>query len=141
MNAFEAALYQKLTTTAALTTLLATATSVYAYLAPESAGYPLVVFNKQAGTEDNETPVRTRQLVYQVAAIVADPPTGVGKTMKDALAIDEQVDAALNGVLLTVTGWTTFRLRRESDVAFVEPTDAGKLYYHAGGLYRARLSA
>jgi hypothetical protein len=140
VNAFEAALYQKLTTTGALTALLATSASVYGYLAPQSATYPMVLFSKQAGTEDNETPVRTRQLVYQVKGVVADQPTG-GVSLKSAGAIDDQIDAALNGVLLTVTGWTTFRLRRESDLAYVEPAAGGTRYYHAGGLYRARLSA
>lgn len=140
MNAVEIALYQRLIGTAALVNLLASATSVYTQEAPQGAAYPMVVFNKQAGTDDNDNPHRARQLLYQVKAIVASKQaTGADYTLKDALAIDEQIDAALHLKPLTVTGWTNFWIVRESDVLYDEDA-SGKRFYHAGGLYRLRIA-
>lgn len=141
MNAVEIALYQRLTGTAALTNLLASATAVYTQEAPQGATYPFVVFNKQAGTDDNDNPHRARQLLYQVKAIVGSKQaTGADYTLKDALTIDDQIDAALHLKPLTVTGWSNFWLVRESDVLYQEDASGGKHFYHAGGLYRLRIA-
>lgn len=131
MNAFEAALYARLTGTAALTALLASATSVYNELAERDASLDYVVFSLNAGGPTNRSPRRAEMLVYLVK--------GLSTGAKTAGAIDDQIDAALHDQLLTVTGYTNYWLMRESRVRYVETTDAGKLIYHAGGLYRARL--
>lgn len=139
MNAVATALYQRLTGAAALTALLASPTSVYQRRVPQGDGrYPCVLFQKQAGTDDNDNPHRARQLVYLVKGIVADPRSG-GRSGTNAGAIDDQIDAALSMRPLTVTGWTNFWLARESDVDY-EEDDAGKRFYHVGGLYRLRIA-
>lgn len=135
MNAVETALYTRLTGTAGLTALLASGTAVYNIRAPQNAPLPYVVFSLVSGMDDNDTPVRDRQLLYLVKGI-----SSVG--MQQAGAIHAQIDAALHNNPLTVTGWTNFWLHSEAgDIRFVEPEQGGRNVYHAGGQYRIRLSS
>lgn len=133
MNAVETALYSRLAGASALTALLATTTSIYNTVAPQGAAYPLVVFNLQAGGDDNKSPHRAKQLLYLVKAVSAT-------SMKDAGTIDNEVDTALHGLVLTVTDWTNYWLMRGQDVRFEELAPDGKRYFHSGGIYRIRIA-
>lgn len=137
----EAAIYQRASTTNAVTALLAAADAIYNPEAPEDAANPFVIFSKQAGSDDNDNPHRARQLVYLIKGVVGDVQgTGASKTLKDAGAIDDALDAAFHKQLLTVTGWTNFWLVREQDIRYQEDAPGGRRYYHAGGLYRLRVA-
>lgn len=142
MNAVETALYARLSGTAALTALLASATAIYNGVAPQNADFPYVVFSQQSAVDDNKSPHRARQLLYLVKAVVVDRQGSTSYSMQDAGAVDDQIDAALHGEVLTVTGWTNYSLWRETDVRFTEVPDqaGGRRYFHAGGVYRLRIA-
>lgn len=132
MNSLEVALRQKLAADGTLIGLLG-GTSVFNALAPQGSTYPQVQFGLQAGTDDNESLRRSKQMVYLVKGVAqAGGMTAAG-------AIDDRCDAILNGSTLTVSGWRIFWMRRESDVRYAEQAEDGKTYFHAGGLYRIRL--
>ena len=133
LNEVETALYSRLTGTAMLTPLLATQTSVYHSIAPQGAAYPLVIVNRQAGSDDNKSPRRARQLLYLVKAVS-------NKSMKEAGAIDKEIDKALHDQALSITGWSNYWLMRETDVQYVEVAEDDRVYYHSGGIYRMRIA-
>lgn len=129
-KAVRQAIYQKLNV-ASVTSLLASGSASLSHaVAPATAGYPFVIFQKQSGT-----------------------PTGRfgGQAMKSDLwlvkAVDrnttssraEDIDKAINDVLdfqtLTVTGGSNPYLARESDVDYLE-TEGDQQYRHHGALYR-----
>jgi hypothetical protein len=134
MNALETALYGALAGGTALTALLAGGTaapSVYNQQAPDGAAFDYVVFTLMAGGDENETPHRTKNLVYQVRAVSQASPAQAG-------LIDAQIDAVLHLKPLTVSGWANIWCAREGDFALTETIDNVN-YYHAGGQYRIRL--
>ena len=134
MNALEAALYTMLTGGTALTALLAGTASVYNQRVPSGAAYPCVVFGLQGGGDDNETPRRSRQLVYTVKGITETGPA-------DAGTIDDQCDALLHGATLSLSGdWGTYWIGREGAINYQEVTGEGDIYTHVGALYRIRLA-
>lgn len=132
MNAIEVSLRQKLVADSTLVGLLG-GTAVFNGLAPQGSTYPQVQFSLSSGIDDNESERRSKQFVYLVKGV------SQGGGMTAAGAIDDRVDAILNGSSLTVSGWHVFWMRRESDVRYAEQADDGKSYFHAGGLYRIRL--
>lgn len=132
MNELDAALYTRLQTTGALTSLLAGTTSIYHLQAPEGATLPYLVFNIQGGGDENQTRHRTKNLVLFVRAYS-------GSSAAQAGSIDAQIDAALHLVPLTVSGWTDLWLARETDLETVENEPSGRQVWMAGGMYRNRL--
>ena len=133
MLALEEALYTTLSGGTALTALLG-GTAIYNALGPQGTAvtYPLVMFTKSSGLDDNDSPRRTKTLVYQA--------TGISdKGKKEAETIDNAIDALLHDSSLTVTGWSEYWVRRESDISYVEQIPGGKVLWHEGGLYRVRI--
>lgn len=131
------ALYGKMAGDTTLNGLLATppsgwSKSIYHREAPDSAGYPLVIFQKQSGV-----PTYTMQSgrsayesdVWLVKAIdrntTADP----------AEAVQARLETLLLDATLSISGEELMYLRRESDVEFSEVSD-GVTYQHAGALWR-----
>jgi hypothetical protein len=91
---------------------------------------PYVVFQQQAGTDSYTFSARDgRSLLYLVKAV------DVGSSGLRAAQMAERLDTLLTDKPLSVSGWTNIRLRRESDVEYVE-VDAGKTYQHYGALFR-----
>jgi hypothetical protein len=134
MNTLETALYEKLAGGTALTALLAGGTAspaIYNQQAPDGSEFPYVVFTLMGGGDENETPHRTKNLIYQVRGVSKTSPANVG-------LIDAQIDARLHLQQITVTDWTNFWIGREGDFALTETVDNVN-YYHAGGQYRIRL--
>lgn len=132
MNALDTALYGALSGSTALTTLLASSTSIYHELAPRGAAFPYVIFQLQGGGHENICPMTLRNLVITIKA-VSD------QSAKAAGAIDAQIEALLHNGTLSVSGWTQLWLMREGDVEFAEVAPDGGYIWHAGGLYRIRL--
>ncbi len=132
MNALNAAIYSRLTGGSGLTNLLASSTSVYYQQAPDDAAFNYVVFSLQGGGDENLTPNRTKNLIVFVRGYSQTSPAKAGQ-------IDAAIDTLLNGLALTVSGWTNFWLQREDDLAMTETDQAGKKTHMAGALYRIRL--
>ena len=110
------------------------ATGVYRAVASQGSVEPYIVFNQQAGTDGYTFSSRdTRSLLYQVKAV------GKGSSALVPAQMAERIDALLTDQPLTLTGWTNIRLRRESDVEYVEVAN-GQQYHHMGGLYRVDIT-
>lgn len=128
------AIYTKLNGTTAVKNLLAAATAIYHASAPDNASFPYIIFNVQAGGPQNITASDLRDNVYNIRAVSST-------SMKQAGDIDTAISAALHDGTLTVTGYTNFWLRRETDFAFSQILPNGTKAYISGGLYRIRLTA
>jgi hypothetical protein len=134
MNALDAALYSRLSGTSAITSLLASVTSIYAGQAPEGSAYPYIVFNVQGGGDENQTPHRTKNLVLFIRVY-----SDVSK--KIAGDVDAAIDTALHlSPLSGVTGYTNTWFAREQDLETVENPPTGNKIFMQGGLYRSRLA-
>ena len=132
MNSTDAAIYSKLSSDTALTSLLG-GTMIYNYVLPRDAPLPAVVFWHISGVDENETPRRSERLIYGVK--------GVANTFYQAGQLADRIDALLNQSTLAVTGWgTAFWMARESEIAFVERDPAGRDIGHKGGEYAIRIA-
>jgi len=134
MNELNTAIYSKLQSPSAIRSLLAGTTAIYHLQAPEGQAYPYVVFNVQAGGDENITPRRTKDLRVWVRAYAAG-----ANGAAQAGSIDAQIDTALHLVPLTVSGWTNFWLARVQDIELVENEPSGRQVHTCGGVYRIRI--
>jgi hypothetical protein len=107
----------------------ATTAPIYHSVAPSSATFPLIIFNKQSGTPQWQFADRLDNELWQIKAV--DKNTTAGR----AEDIATQIDDALNRADLAIAGKTHLFLLRESDVDYSE-TESGATYYHVGALYR-----
>ena len=131
-NEINAAIYSTLSGGTALTALLAGTTSIYHGAAPRGTSFDYIIFNQQGGGDENSTPTRAKNLLYQVQAVSAT-------SARQAGLIDAQVDELLHGQTLTVSGWSNYWTMREQDIEYTETTGDGQNIWHVGGLYRIRL--
>jgi hypothetical protein len=133
MLVLEEVLYSKLAAGTALTALLG-GTVIYNGLGGEAVAYPVVIFTKSSGLDDNDTPHRAKTLVYQITAIS-------DKGKKEAEQIDNAIDALMyDADLGTMSGWYDYWCARESDISYNEMTAGGKVLWHEGALYRVRIA-
>lgn len=132
IGALELALFTKLNVAAVTTTAGATG-GVHNRIAPQGTALPYVIFQWQAGGDENDHPDRSRNVIYTVKALAL--------TDVAAETIDAACDVLLHAGSLTVTGYNVFWLRREDDVAYQEVNAAGVPIYHSGGMYRIRIEA
>ena len=131
-KAVRTALYTKLNTASVTGYLGAgSASLVHAIAGPQSAAvYPIVIFNKQAGTPVDAFGAQVfKHHIWLVKAVVRDTSSSVA----------EDIDKAINDLLdfgtLTITGGSLLHMARESDVDYVE-NDGDQLFRHHGALYR-----
>ena len=150
------ALYGKMAGDGTLTGLLSSrkapgrSQNIYYAYAPDGAGFPCVIFHKQAGTPlytfktgttagdahaaaDNEIWM-IKGVAHDDYEIAAEDPL----TASDNIA--SRLDVLLTDGTISISGASQLYLRRESDVSYVETSD-GESYYHHGGLYRLWYSA
>lgn len=132
MNELDAAIFSRLSSATALTSLLPGTSSIYHNQAVENASLPYVVYNIQGGGDENRTSHRTKNLVVFIRAYS-------GNSAVQAGSIDAQIDAAIHLVPFTVSGWANFWLARETDVETVENEPSGKAVHMSGAFYRVRL--
>lgn len=131
------ALYGKLAGDTTLTNLLGTPAagrnkSIYFGYAPDTAQYPFVVLNKQAGTPTytHATKPAYETDVWLVKVVDRNTDTD------PAEAASARLNALLTDGSLSIAGGDTVMwLRRESDVDYQE-TAEGVSYVHSGSLYR-----
>lgn len=132
LGAMGTAIYSKLSNGTALTTAMG-GTAIYIDQAPDNASLPYVIFNLVAGGPDNITPRDMRSSLWDVKAFAS--------TRGSANVLDGLCSSLLHGGSVTVSGYTTFWLVRESDFSLVENLPNGGKIYMAGGDYRIRISA
>jgi len=125
------ALYSKLAGGTALIAALG-GTAIYAEQAPDGQSLPYVVFSHVGGGPENITPREMYSDQWNVRAYAA--------TRAQANALDGHLSGLLHKGGLSVTGYTTFWMVRETSVSLVENPPNGAHVYMAGGLYRVRLS-
>jgi len=131
MNEISLSIYSTLSAATALTSLLAGTASIYHIQAPDNATLPYVVFSTQAGGDENQTPIRRKNIVLFVRGYSAVSAAAAG-------SIDAQIDTLLHGKSLTITGWNNFWLAREQDLENIDNQSSTEKVWMAGGLYRAR---
>ncbi len=134
MNAIDTALYSTLSGGTALTSLLASPTSVYHIRAPNVTAFPYVVFSLQAGGKENINPSDLGNYVYFIRAYSATSAAGAG-------AIHNEIVKLLHNKTLTITGYTNLwtALEQEEESAEEEPNAAP--IFMSGGLYRIRIDS
>jgi hypothetical protein len=129
-NAFDQALYSRLSTTSALVGVLG-GTAIYKDLAPQGTKPPYVLFNKMSNVPAYTlTRLAFENMTYQVKAITT------GFTSTAAGQIAKEVDTALQDTVLTIAGHLHVYIRRIEDVDYLEPAEGGLVYKHLGGIYR-----
>lgn len=127
MNPVRAAIFQRLSGDATLTGLLSAPTAIHYHIAPQSAAYPLIVFN-----ELDQRPVWSfdgsmESDVWAVKAVTKKPA--------QADEIAERIRVALDDAPLTVTGRDLLYVRRRSGIAYPEQ-DGADTYWHRGWQFR-----
>jgi len=132
MNVIDTALYTTLSGGTALTSLLATTSSIYHIRAPNVAGYPYVVFSLQAGGPENINPSDLGNYVYFVRAYSAASAQSAG-------AIHAQIRALLHKKTLTITGYTNLRTVLESELESADELSNLTPVFMSGGLYRIQI--
>jgi len=132
MNAVGTALWNTLAQHSGLIAALG-GTAIWFGVVPRDKALPGVVISLASGFEENLTPTRSVNMIYQVRA--------VAETLLQAGQIAEQIDAALHGVTLATASWGNFWTARESAVSYLEVDPAGHSFGHAGGEYRIRIAA
>lgn len=102
---------------------------VYYRQAPAGAALPYVRYEAWAGGDDNDSPLRSFNVVYLVTAVAE---TGAAADTGAAL-----IDNALHARTLTITGATNFYTARE---AWFDQLDniEGRQFWRRGGFYRVR---
>ncbi len=129
MNPIRAAIYQRLATDAELTALLSLPTAIHHGVAPQTAGYPLIVFHKQAGTPAQSFDGPAIEWgVWTVKSV--DRNTSANR----AEDIAARIDVVLTRAPLVI-GSGPVQLWRVSDVDYPE-TNAGEQLQHVGAQYR-----
>lgn len=131
---FDQAVYTTLTGSTALTGLLNGGTaspSVYHWIAPTDAAPPYVIYNVQTDVPVKTLPTQAiENKLYQVRAVTFGPTAAAAGT------IANQIDAALNGAALSISGYTLLLCRREEGINYPELAPGGQRYHNAGAIYR-----
>ena len=130
-KAIRQALYQRLNVSSVTMMLSSGSASLVHGQGPDSASYPLCVFNKQSGRPDlrgfggNDA----RNQLWLVKGVVRATSASVAED------IDKAVNDRLHNATLTITGGTTLYLAREGDINYPEVI-GDQTYWHVGALYR-----
>jgi len=122
-------IYTKLTGTSAITSKLATTTSVYHGQAPPNAAYPYIIFSKSAGTKTRAMSANAFwREVWMVKAVDRNTTSNLAES------ISEAIDAALDLGTITVSGKTLADLHHIGDVDYLE-NSGDQVYRHHGANY------
>lgn len=104
--------------------------SIYYQSAPEGAGFPFVIIQKQAGTP---TYALGERALESNVWLVKGVDRSTGADVVDNIA--SRLDALLTDAALSISGAAQLYLRRESDINYAT-TEDGVVYRHAGALFR-----
>jgi hypothetical protein len=123
------AIYTRLNV-AGITTLLGSGSAGIRHgVAPSDVAYPLLIFNKQAGTTTNRMGGEAFKAHVWLVKGVSQVSAGAAE------AIDKAANDLLHFGDLTITGADDMYLSRESDVNYAE-FQGDTTFWHVGGLYR-----
>lgn len=129
-KAVRQALYTKLNVASVTTGLDQGSASLHHAMAPSSATYPMVIFNRMANTPNVRfTGAHFDVDVWLVKAIVR------GGSSSAAEDIDKAVADVLHFQPLNITGADDMYLSRESAIEYSEEVD-GEVFRHHGHTYR-----
>ncbi len=133
VNEMFAAIYGTLTGGTALTSLLAGTASIYRSRAPAEADFDYVIMQLQGGGPTLRTSHSEIDDLVAVRCYSVVSPARAG-------TLSAQVDALLDGGTLSVSGWTAYNTRRETDLELSEVLPDGRTIWMAGGIYRVQLA-
>jgi len=126
-TALETGLFNALKNDSALTTALG-GTLIYNKLAPQGTTGSYAVFQWQGGGDENDTPTRSRSVLYTVRCIADSQAT--------AATLAGLVDDVLHNQTLTISGYSNYWTAKEQDLNLLELTAGADPKYHVGGIYR-----
>ena len=132
-NALNTTIYDALTGASALTDLLAGTTSAYFLQAPDDSPLDYVVWSHQGGGPENVNPSDLRNIILWIR--------GYSGTASAAGSIDSQISTLIDGVALSVSGYTNFWTVRQQAVSLVENLPDGRQVYTSGAFYQIRLDS
>jgi hypothetical protein len=131
MDPVRAAIFARLAGDATLTGLLAAPGNIFHSIGPQTAAFPLIVFNQAAGTRILQfAGAHVQNDVWQVKAICR------GSSATPAEDIAARVDVLLDNAVLAITGRDHLYLRNESAIPTYPEQDGAESYWHCGSLYR-----
>jgi hypothetical protein len=110
------------------------ATGPYQQVVPQGAAFPRIVFQIENDMPQLDTPREAIDVVFSVRAIST-------VSFKSADTVMAAVDAAIDDINFTVTGWTVYWQKREgSTPRLADPREGGGWFYQTGAVYRVRLA-
>ena len=128
-------IYQKLTTTTAVSSKLATSTSVYHGQAPPDAAYPFVIISKQS---NRRTRAFAKSTAFEAETWLIKA-VDRNSTSNRAESISEAIGEALINGTLSVSGKTVEDIYPTGDVDYLE-TEGDQTFRHHGTLFRIVLT-
>lgn len=134
MNLIDTALYNTLTGGTALTSLLATPTSIYHIRAPNVSTFPYVVFSLQAGGPENVTPSDMGSYLYFIRAYSATSAAAAG-------TIHQAIRGLLHQKTLALTGYTNYWTALEDERELAEEEPNATPVFVSGGIYRIKIDS
>jgi len=132
----EVGIYSKLAADSSLVAAVGlheTKLKAFASQAPQGVTLPYILFAAAGGGEENVTPRRSLEEPWMIYA--------VAETRAQAAAIDALIDGALTNQALTLTGWHTWKLNRETRFAPPVENISGKQVWRRGAYYRIAATA
>ena len=107
-------------------------TKIYNTVAPSGGSLPYVVFQHYSGGYENETPTDSTDDYWLIKCIARNASV--------AGSAADMISSILHKTELTaVSGWENFQTTMRWRVAYIE-ADMGETLYHAGGVFRIRMS-
>lgn len=129
-KAVRQAIYKALNVKAVTDLLANGSASIIHSVAPAGAGYPMIIFNQQAGQAHHQfTGSRYDEQTWMIKSVVQ------GGSSSAAEDIAAAVDAALDWKLPSIEGAETMHLTADSKLSYSEIVD-GEQYRHHVALYR-----
>lgn len=132
MNEINSAVYSKLNSATALTSMLAGTTAIYHMQAPDNATLPYVVFSHAAGGADSMTP-KERENVLEFVRAYSDTSAA------HAGSINTKIRDTLHKKSITVSGYANFWLQKEIHFENIDNLPTGNKVWMQGDYYRIRL--
>jgi hypothetical protein len=129
-KAVRVALYKKLNVKAVTDLLANGSASIIHQVAPDTASYPMIIFNQQTGEPHHQFGgSRYDEQTWMVKAVEQ------GGSSSAAEDIAAAVDAALDWQLLSIEGGESMQVEADSKMSYSEVVD-GEPYRHHVALYR-----
>ncbi len=129
-TAIRKGLYAKLTSTNAVTSQLATSTSVFHGQAPPNAAYPYIILNKQSNRRTRAfNEVAFEAETWMVKAVDRNTTSDRAEAIRNAVA------TALTNGTITASGRTIQDIFPTSDIDYLE-TEGDQTYRHHGLLFQ-----